>query len=320
MTRKFAIRLILFGTLILLINFIFDRLYKELAYFTYLNNTVDKQFSEYDDTLQYLTLGNSHNCINTYILDKTFNYGSPSENYAQTYYKLRSVLKKYNKIPENIILFIDMSDFGSSISNRFDYNAYWVKYVDYAEVARIKHNRDLLVNGLSGKYCSYAGNYKEMQLTLLYLIKIGHLDIYRGYHPPRDFQNFALLNDRTKYAKRKTGLYYVRGQYLDKDMAMYFERILKLCQDYKINVILIRIPVTREYFAEASKLIPVEKLYGEVSQIIKNYPNVTRVLDYHDLYFDRPDYFFDPDHLNPKGSDSLSSVLKRELKGMNPGD
>ncbi len=31
---------------------------------------MDKQFAEYDDTLKYLALGNSHNCINTHILEQ----------------------------------------------------------------------------------------------------------------------------------------------------------------------------------------------------------------------------------------------------------
>jgi hypothetical protein len=299
--------------LLLVVNFFLDRLYKELAFFNKLNNTVDNQYAEYNDTLKYLSFGNSHDCINAYILDKSFNYGSPSENYVQTYYKFRSVLQKYSKRPEQVILFIDISDFGPKISNRFDYTSYWVKYVDFAELARLKHDKDLRINWFAGKFCSYAGNYKEMQLTLLYLIKIGHLDLYRGYHPPRDFRNFAREKDRRKLARKKAELYFTKDDYFDEDMAFYFERLLRLCQDHHINVILIRMPVTKEFFEEASRIVPIDKLYEKADKVISKYPNVIHVLDYHDRYFDHPEYFFDPDHLNPVGSDSLTVQLKKDL-------
>jgi len=313
MSRRFAIRLFLFAASLLVVNFILDQTYRHLAFFNILNNSVDRQFLEYEDTLKYLVMGNSHDCIDTRILEHSFNYGSPSENYAQTYYKLRRVMQTTHKIPENLILFIDMSCFGKKISNRFDYSSYWVKYVDYGELARIKHDNNLLVNWFGGRFCSYAGNYKEIQLTLLYLIKIGHMELYRGYHPHRDFRNFALNEDKTKEARRKAELYFSKDDYFDPDMVLYFERLLQLCLDNHIRVILVRIPVTKEFWDEALKIVPADTIYQRVDSIIRRYPNVTRVLDYHDLYFGHPDYFFDPDHLNPKGSDSITTVLKRDL-------
>lgn len=317
MKKQFFKRLLLFLMLALAINFLLDRLYKGFVVHNLLNNAVDEQFEAYDDTLKYLSLGNSHNCINTYILDHSFNYMAPGEHYIQTYYKLNHIIEKEKKIPENIILFIDVADFNPVLSNRFEYNSYWVKYLDYFEIARVKGERKILAKWLEGKFFSYAGNYKDIELSIIYRIKIKHVELHNGYRPHRDYRNFAEEKDKVKAGKEKVGIYLTREEYLDKDLLYYFEKILRMCLDHHINVILVRIPVTREYYQEASRVIPVDKLYQDLEDSYNKYPNVLHVFDYHDLYFDHPEYFFDADHLNPKGSDLFTIRLKEDLKSLN---
>ena len=188
MSRKFAIRLILFLSLLVAINFILDWSFKAFSVHNTLNNMMDKQFAEYDDTLKYLALGNSHNCINTHILENSFNYGSPSENFIQSYYKLKYILEKTGKKPEYVILQADLSSFGPKISDRYEYNSYWIKYIDYRELARIKDSKDMLYKWLEGKFFSYIGNYKDVQLSILYRIKMKQIEMYHGYRPHRDYR------------------------------------------------------------------------------------------------------------------------------------
>ncbi len=316
MKKNFIIRIVLFLLTLIVANTVLDQLYKKFVVHNLLNNTKDEQFNAYTGTLKYLSLGNSHNCVNTYILGNSFNYGSPGENYIQSYYKLKSILEKSDKKPENVILFADISSFGPKTANRLEYNSYWIKYIDYFELAKIKRNRDILSKWLEGKFFSFAGNYKDIQLTFIYAIKIGKLELHNGYRPHRDFKNFAREQNRTKQARAKVNIYLSKQDYLDKDIKFYFERILQLCQDHGINVILIRIPVTREYFEESSNIVPVDELYEQVQVICTSYQNVTHFLDYHDLYFDHPEYFFDPDHLNPRGSDLFTERLKLDLEGI----
>jgi len=305
----------LFFLLILIaVNIMLDQLYKHFVVHNILNRAVDKQFEEYNDTLQYLSVGNSHNCINTYILENSFNYGAPGETYIQTYYKLKHILERSGKKPKNLILFTDISSFGPMIANRMEYNSYWIKYIDYLELARIKKSRAVLSKWLEGKFFSYAGNYREIQLSIIYRIKIKHFELHHGYRPHRDYKNFAEEKDKRKKGKERAKLYLSREVYFDDLMKIYFEMIMGLCNEHGVNVILVRIPVTNEYFEEASKVVPVDKLYGEVEQSFVNYPNVTHVLDYHDLYFDHPEYFFDADHLNPEGSDLFTERLKKDLE------
>ncbi len=313
MSRKFAIRLLLFLAVLLTINYALDRAFKAFSVHNYINKMMDDQFAVYDDTLKYLALGNSHNCINTHILEKSFNYGSPSENFIQSYYKLKYILEKSGKKPEYVILQADNSSFGPKASDRYEYNSYWIKYIDYVELAKIKNNRDVLLKWPEGKFFSYVGNYKDIQLSILYRIKFKTFEMYRGYRPHRDYHNFADEADRQKVAWDKANLVLSKEGYFDPSIRVYFEKILQLCQAHGVNVILVRVPMTKEYYEEETKIIPVDKLWDEVDSIISRYPVYKGIFDYHGLYFDHPEYFFDPDHLNVKGADLFTAQFAKDL-------
>jgi len=314
MSRKFAIRLILFLALLLVVNYALDRSFKAFSVHNTLNNMMDGQFAEYDDTLKYLALGNSHNCINTHILEKSFNYGSPSENFIQSYYKLKHILEKSWKKPGCVILQADISSFGPKISNRYEYNSYWINYIDYLELARIKDSRDILTKWMEGRFFSYVGNYKDIQLSILYRIKIKTLEMYHGYRPHRDYRNFAEETDKQKLARDKANLILSKESYLDPAIKVYFEKILQLCQSHGVRVIMVRMPMSKEFNEEEAKLVPADKLYTEVETITSRYPVFEGIFDYHLMFVDHPDYFFDPDHLNIKGSDLFTTQLAKDLK------
>ena len=313
MTGKFAIRLLIFAALLVSVNFLLDHAFKWFSAHNMVNRMMDRQFKEYDDTLTYLTMGNSHNCINTHILEHSFNYGSPGESYIQSYYKLKYILEKTQNKPEFLLLQSDISSFGPKISNRFEYNAYWIRYINFIEVARIKKNKDVLLNWLEGHFFSYAGNYKDVKLSILYRIKFKSIDMYHGYRPHRDYKNFADEKNRQQVAWDKAHLVLSKDVYFDPTIRIYFEKIMQLCQDHGVKVILVRFPEAREYYEEQAKIVPVDKLYRDVVSLASQYPVYQGILDYHDMFFGHPDYFFDPDHMNVKGSDLFSRRIADDL-------
>jgi hypothetical protein len=312
-SRQFVIRSILFILLLLAVNFALDQSFKRFSVHNHINEMMDRQYAEFDTTMKYLTMGNSHNCINTRILDQCFNYGSPSENYIQSYYKLKSVLHGQGKKPEYLLLQADISSFGPKIASRYEYNSYWIRHIDYLELARIRRSRDVLTKWLEGKFFSYAGNYKDIQLSILYRIKIKTLEMYRGYRPHRDYHNFADEPNRRKAARNKANLILSRESYFDPAIRVYFEKILQLCQENDVKVMLVRFPMTREFYEEEVKIVPADALYREVEALASKYPVYQGILDYHNLYADRPDYYFDPDHLNVEGSDMFTAHLAGDL-------
>ena len=313
MSRKFVIRLILFLSLLVVISIALDRSFKAFSVHNTLNNMMDRQFAEYDDTLKYLAMGNSHNCINTHILENCFNYGSPSENFIQSYYKLKYILEKTGKKPEYLILQADLSSFGPKISDRYEYNSYWIKYIDYMELARIRNSKDMLYHWLEGKFFSYVGNYKDVQLSIYYRMKIKQIEMYHGYRPHRDYHNFADEPDMQKTAWDKANLILSKEEYFDPAIKVYFEKILQLCQVYGVRVIMVRMPMTKEFNEEEAKLVPADKLIAEVNAITSRYPVFAGSLDYHLLFVRHPEYFFDPDHLNIMGADLFTTQLARDL-------
>lgn len=314
MSGKFAKRFILFAALLLLVNCALDQSFKAFSVHNMLNRRMDEQFAAYSDTLKYLSLGNSHNCINTYILRNSFNYGSPSENYIQSYYKLKHILEKSGKKPEYVILQADISTYGPKISERYEYNSYWIKYIDYPELAGIKNDRNILAKWLEGSFFSYAGNYKDIQLSILYRIKIKTLEMHNGYRPHRDYRNFADEKNKQKLAWDKANLFLSKEVYFDNTIKVYFKKLLQLCQDNNVKVIMVRYPMTKEFNEEEMKIVPAEKLMAEVKAIAVRYPVYKGLFDYHKLFFDHPEYFFDPDHLNVKGSDLFTTQFAKDLK------
>jgi len=319
MTRKFTIRVILFLAVLLAANFAFDRIFKAFSVHLRVNEMMDEQFAEFDAPFTYLAMGNSHNSINTRILPNSFNYGSPGENYIRTYYKLKYILEKSGKKPEYLLLQADISNFGPKIADRFEYNYYWVKYVDYAELAKVKKDKDILYQWLEGRFFSYAGNYKDFWLSIVYRIKMKEADMYRGYRARRDYRNFAEVADRRQVAWDKAHLILSRDEYLDESIRVYFEKIMQLCEEHGVKVLLVRFPEAKELYEEEAAIVPVDKLYGEIGGTASKFDVFRGILDYHDLFFDHPEYFFDPDHMNVKGADLFTTRLAEDLANSGPG-
>lgn len=313
MTKKFAIRILLFLVFLVSLNLLLNWGFKHFSAHRWVNLKMDDQFEEYNGTLTWLAMGNSHNCVNTHILDNSFNYGSPGENFIRSYYKLKYILEEKDKKPEYLLLQADISCFGPKISERFEYNYYWVKYVDYLELARIKKDRDVLNYWIEGKFFSYAGNYKDFWLSIVYRIKMKDVDMYRGYRSHRDYRNFADVPDRQKVAWDKAHMILTKDVYFDPTIRVYYDMILQLCQEHQVKVLLVRFPEAKELYEEEERIVPVDKLYNEVEAISAKYSVYQGILDYHDMFFDHPEYFFDPDHLNVKGSDLFTKRLSQDL-------
>lgn len=313
MTRKFKLKLLVFAVILILINTALDQAFKAFSVHNILNRKMDEQFAEYDDTLKYLAFGNSHNCINTHILNDCFNYGSPSENYIQSYYKLKYILENSGKKPEYLLLQSDVSSYGRKISDRYEYNSYWIKYIDYLELARVKNDRGVLWKWLEGMFFSYAGNYKDIQLSIVYRVKMKKLEMYNGFRPHRDFKNFADDINKQKSAWNKAQLINSADVYFDPSIKYYFQKMLDLCEQYNVKVVLIRYPVTKEFNEVERSIVPADKLYSEIDSITAGCSTYWGTLDYHDIFFNNPEYFFDPDHLNVKGSDLLTEKLQKDI-------
>lgn len=314
MVKKLIIKLIIFLLLLLAVNSVFNSLYKKNMAMNRLFNLQDEQIADYHDTLRYLMIGSSHNCVNPQILGNSFNYATPNENYIKNYYKLKSLLENKNIYPEYIILNNELPLFSPFASTRFKYDSYWIKYVDYFELAREKNDNDYIYKWLEGNYFSYVGKFKEILMSLYLLSDTNK--VINGYRQPPDLKNFADRKKSMEIARSRAILYLSDFKHLNEEMLEYFNKIMSLCRENNIKVVLLSMPVSNEYYNATFEVANVEHLNNEVDSVVGLYKDMAIQLNYEKVFFDHPEYFYNPDHLNPMGADSVSRLIKKDLEQM----
>ncbi len=304
----------LFFVLLLALNALLDFGYKQFVVdnFNYLSRK-DQAFAAMEETPTYLLLGGSHinNSINPVFFKNSFNYGSGNENYAQTYSRLKHILEKQHRIPEYVLVNIDPSSFSAFRSERFKYDAYWIRYMDYFELARIKDNPDYYMKWFTAKFISYAGNYRYLgKLFRLRRRKPGVVG-WTGFVPRTE--HFEVFPDKIASARERAELYLGDGNYFDKDMALYFQRILDLTRESGVQVILVCSPLPDVYLEALEEIFPLEDLYARVDSMLVPYDHVEVITEFQRKYETKYEYFSNPDHLSFKGANRYSEELYRRM-------
>ena len=313
MIRSSLFKFLTFSLIILAVNLYLDNLYKSIVTDSSIEGRKDVQFDNYKDTLKYLLLGDSHiqNAIDPRILKNSFNYSSANENYIQTYYKLKSVVEDKNKIPEYIVLPIDVSSFSGFRSDRFKYDAYWTRYMDYFELKKVKDDWSYITKWLSGKFFSYAGNYET--IFRYWIVSRNSLgELHFGFKAR--YEKLANREDKSEFSERRAKLYIDKENYFDKDLSLYFQKILDYCENKSIKVILIRLPVDEHYYEFVATMMPIENYYEKIDEIISKYKIIQYNIDYHNLFFGKLEFLRNPDHVNYKGAPIVSQMLMKKLE------
>lgn len=312
--KQFFLKLTVFVILVLALNEGLNLVYDRWMYYFRLARNQDEQFESCPDTLKYLMLGNSHNRVNPEILGNGFCYITPKEVYRQTWYKLKYILEKTGKRPENILLSIDPVNFSPKAENDRSFDGYWRKYLDYSVLAQEHLDPGYMLNWITGNFFSYVGNYKYAYMSVLFF-KTDLSKIKYGYFPARNYRNFAKEPNRDQLG------YFVASAYLASYAGNsslfntdYYCRILALCRQYKIHLILLRMPLTDEYLKYARKLVDLDKLDRDIMDVTRNNCNDFTVFDYRNEFHGKPWYFFNADHVNPAGATIISRKIKEELE------
>ncbi|MCX6283083.1 MAG: hypothetical protein NTW31_02440 [Bacteroidetes bacterium] len=311
--KLFFKKLLVFLLLASAMNFSFNAVYDHWMYYFRLARTQDKQFDAYHDTLRYLMLGNSHNRVNPEILGNGFGYIMPKEVYTQTYYKLKYILEKTGKKPENIFLSIDPVNFSPKAESELPFDGYWKKYLDYFDLAREYHDPRYLLYWFSGNFFSYVGNYKYAYMSLIFF-NADLSKIKNGYIPARDYENFARLPNRETLGYEVAMAYlssYSKTSQLGD--TKYYLKLLALCRQYQIRLFLLRMPLTDEYLKYAGKMIDIGKLDCEIIELTRKHCNNFEVFDFRNEFRGKPEYFFNADHINPEGVAIVTKKIKSIL-------
>jgi len=269
--------------------------------------------------LDYAFFGDSHvrDGVNPQFIGNSFNFGVGEENYVEIYYKIKELLGRkllWRREVEinNFVLQIDIHVF----SDKFRTNkALSIEEGHYNKAIPLISAKKLKTRSISQLLKSkfpIIGNGRELIALSLYLdivpTKLGWTN---------NTEEFILKNKEEAVSKRYNYSFSNPPNLLDNITLSYFLKILDLAKKNHIKIIFIKYPVTKEYDAELikhniSKEDHYDLLFKEINKVAKDYV----LLDYYDDFFDHPEYFGDPDHLNYIGSQILSKKIQEDLREM----
>lgn len=132
----------------------------------------------------------------------------------------------------------------------------------------------------------------------------------------RGEKNFSdlLPEQRFKSVQSKQADHFTDGDIsLNNSLPQLFQT-LDLARNRSI-IVLIIYPTSYEYhLALLSRNISPERKYSEIFQKVNDTGLQYYLLNYYTLFFEHPEYFQDPDHLNYMGAEVLSKKIYQDLK------
>ena len=300
-----------FVLIFIVISFFINLIYKNFIMASSVLTRVDQQFHASPSEIKYLILGDSHgqDDVDPQILGDSFNFSSAGGSYIHSYYKLKYILDGHLKKIDTIILPLDMHSFASANLKPPLDSWYWIKYVDYLQLAQYSPNKIFyLYEFCRGIFFAYI----SQRDSFLHFVKADHAprSIAGGFIPCDD----VLSDDgtSTEAAEKRAGYHFKDGQLLDGVLMLYFDKIIDLCKKNNIKVVLVRFPVYKQYYQEVAKLVSNKNIEDIPQRVTRKYPDVI-FKDFIDLYFEKKSYFRDIDHLNTSGAKDFSKYLKDQL-------
>lgn len=276
-----------------------------------------------DNSIDVLVVGNSHAyctfnpaVIGDVINKRVYNAGLPDQKIDTTYYNLKELLERQK--PETVIL--EAFVFGRS-------NSQYAGYV--ANVDALDFNFDKIkacfeifpdkleaVRMLSSLYRCHS-NWKNPGIilkNLKYLLGVS------GKMPDDNLGFYALQSKMSadtisKYRESTNSKF---KPVIDDYSIGYFNRIVKLCKDSNIRLIVTMAPFNSIYLEKIQYGIIYDKMQELCSDAGVEYLDFNILYDQLHLDFsDFEDAFHDAQHMNKWGAEKVSSYLARYLT-LNP--
>ncbi len=294
--KRFLVKSISFSGALLLLLIILFWISVELNRKLYRNVSIDPGITT-------LVIGDSHTelAVNDSLLPNTLNISTPAEGYIFTYLKLKNILSQNSHI-RNIIL-------GASYHN---FSSYYDKYIFEEEPYY-----------LISQYLSLM-NYKEIlgfirksssvkNLAAIFRNSFKNIIEYKkdyypyigGFHV---IDNTDLLTSE-RIIKRIDSQYYLNNRLMPPSAInkSYFNKILDLCNEKGVCLILLNTPLYSEYFSR----IPSEYL-NEYQSMINNCGAIE--INFSNLKLSADCFLPDGDHLRYRGAMLTTQYLVEFLK------
>jgi len=271
-----------------------------------------------EPAIDFIFFGDSHieGGINPLYIDgNSFNFAIGGESYTETYYLLKRLVEDNNVKFNNIILQLDLHTFSESVRGGkflFDQIYFYSKFVDIKKMAELK-GESLVSVFLRTKF-PFLGNGKHFLDSILKLDDLTSMYLGWSNHHKTAYH----IDNRQEAAAEAFEHYFPKDSaIIDKDTFEYFLDTLELTKENNINVIFLKYPISKEYYLEIDKNVDINNYYNdiftEVNKVLDDYV----VLDLHDYFFDKGEYYYDPEHLIVDGAEILSKKINEELQKLN---
>lgn len=313
--KKIIIFLSILAIAIALINTVYIK-------FIQPQKVVERRLASYKDlianmeepVINFVFFGDSHieGGINPLYIDGTsFNFSIGGQSYTETYYLLKRMIEDGDVKLNNIVLQLDPHTFSESVRGGkflFDQIYFYSKFVDNKKMAELK-GESLISVFLRTKF-PFLGNGKHFIDSILKLDDL--TTMYLGWSNSHKTTSDI---DRQEEALEAFEHYFPEGSaMIDKDTFEYFLDTLKLAKENDINVVFLKYPISKEYYSEIDKNIDIENYYNEIFAEADEALDDYAVLDLHDYFFDKGEYYYDPEHLIVGGAEILSKKINEELQ------
>ncbi len=311
--KRSVVFLVVFVMLFFFVNGLYVRFVegKKHAY------RAEEIYQDYIDGLSvrevdFAFFGDSHTKvgINPKFIPGSYNFGTFAENYVKTYYKFRRVLHQDDVKINNAVFELDMHTFSTLLTDKTrllnDLDLY-SRFMSYDEIIEIK--KEPILKILLQVNFPVIGSGDEFHVLMT---EPKMAEMYMGWTMKDG--NFSLQNKK-EVAEKMHNHFFKQHERISEISFEYFMKALDLAKKNDINVIFIKYPVSEEY----DQLLVENKVsrddyYSFIFERVNFSLSDYLVLDYHDIFFDNPDYFADSDHLNHMGAELLSSRVYMDLQ------
>lgn len=257
-------------------------------------------------SLQTVILGDSQAVrgLDPVEFRNAFNYASLGENIVLSYYKVQDLLKHRSDI-QTLIVTVSLGYFTETKADYFSRLYLWKDMIDFRELAQVQGNA---LSQIKKYFFAEFFAYKSMRKNFFrrYFAKMKYeTPYYRGFRP----KPVGYFYDVSKRAKQ----YYKDKDKNDPVLWFYTKAFLNLAYAYDIDVLMIRMPVSRSYYDKAMQELVTDDLSWQINQLKLDYPNLHFVDYMHEFWGDEDKYFFDDLHLNKDGASILSRKLGENI-------
>ena len=310
---KFAIKIFVASLLVVGTNQLLSQHYLQSAVSRSAMLRLDEAAHAYPRPVTTVFVGDSHmgRAIDPREFGReAFSLWSPGQCFIRSHYRLQDFMDASDHAVERVILSVSLHSFREARVRRITILP-WLKYIPFGEVnAAFDLPADFAWTRARAALFPYAGHFEDHFLMREEDVSVEDVIDAQGALPHKPVP--APSEWTQDMALARLALQFESGpEALSEGYAAYLARTVALARTRGASVYLVTTPVTKAYWEEARLLVALEEFYA----IIGAQSGATH-LDYHDLYFDRPELFRDPDHLNEAGSIEFAKLLKEDMEAI----